>query len=390
MNIKGFTPEQVKELNAWVAKRVGEELAARPQVPTAPPSFVASKSITPEDRKKAFARAFGLGIKSAILEKHQAGSAALPGLKKAHEVALKSWQEMAKSVFTPTVFSQGGSLIPEYFSEEIIEVLRDVTVLMAAGVRTQDVSGKFNIGQLNSAAVAQFVLPGTEPTIPTPDTGSVILDPKKLMGVVRATGDMMRDPSWNGSEILTGDMMGAVGAEADKQGLVGDGTGANPTGVLKQVAAGYKNAQTAAFKQANLTSVIADLDKAERLVRESKIPFQGNRPGWIFTSKTLMALKSLRDTAGWVFRQQLDQGTLNGYPYFVTDSISGADTISKDPIFFGLWAQVYLGMMGGIMVDMDSSQEFSKDNVLIRGITNVDIKLRHTKAVAIIGEVTYT
>lgn len=390
MVIKGFTPEQQKELDAWVVKRVAEERAARPALPTAPPAFIASKSVSPEERKKAFARAFGLGIKSAIIERHQENSPALAGLKKAHGVALKSWEEMAKSVFTPSLFGQGGSLLPEYFSDEIIEVLRDVTVLMAAGCRVQDVSGKFNIGQLNSAAVAQFVLPGNEPTIPTPDTSSVILDPKKLMGVVRATGDMMRDPSWNGSETLTSDMMGAVGAEADKQGLVGDGTGANPTGVLKQLATGYKNAQTAAFKQANATSIIADLDKAERLVRESKIPFQGNRPGWIFTSKTLMALKSLRDAAGWIFRQQLDQGMLNGYPIFVTDSLSGQGASAGDVIFFGLWAQIYMGLMGGIQVDMDSSQEFSKDNVLIRGITNVDVKLRHQKAVTVIDGITYT
>ena len=389
MVIKGFTAEQQKALDAYLAKRVAEEVAARPTGPTAV-NVIASKAASASERKRSFARSWGLGIKSQLLEKHQPGSTALPTVKKAYEAASKAWAEMAKSIFTPTVFGQGGSLLPEYYSGEIIEVLRDVTVLMVAGARTQEISGKFNIGKLNSAAVASFVLPGEEPTIPTPSTGSVILDPKKLMGVIRSTGDMMRDPSWNGAEVLTSDMFGALGAEADKQGLVGDGTGANPTGVIKRVDATYKFTQTAAFKQANLTSIIADLDKAERLVRESKIPFQGNNPGWVMTSKTLMALKSLRDSAGWVFRAQLDQGTLNGYPIHVTDSISGTGASGGDPIFFGLWAQLYIGIKDGVMVDLDGSQEFTKDNILVRGISNVDVQLRHTKAIAVIDGVTYT
>jgi HK97 family phage major capsid protein len=388
MIIKGFTTEQQKSIEAYIATRVAEELASRPGGGTAPP-IITSKAVTKQERRQAFTRAFGLGVKSSILERHQSNSDALKPLLAAREVATKAWVEMAKSVFTPLLFSQGGSLKPEYFSDEIIEVLRDVTVLLQAGARTQEVEGKFNIGKLNSAAVAAFVLPGEEPTIPTPNTASVILDPKKIMGVVRSTGDMMRDPSWSGAETLTNDMMDAIGVESDKQGLVGNGTGANPTGIIRQLDASYKFNKTAAFTQGNLTSIIADLDKAERLVRESKIPFQGNSPGWVFTSKTLMALKSLRESGIWIFRQQLDQGMLNGYPVYVTDSISGTGASGGDPIFFGLWAQVYIGIQGGVMVDLDSSQEFTKDNILVRGISHMDVKLRHQKAVACIDAVTY-
>lgn len=384
-----ITPELQKHLDAIVSKAVAEALAAQPKGAAVQP-IIAGKNVGPAERKKSFRRMFGLAVKSAMLAKSAPNDPQLAMLQKAHSAAEKAWQEAVKAdLLTPIVFGEGGSLLPEYFSSEIIEVLRDTTVLLQAGARAQSVSGKFNIGRLNAAATAQFVLPGNKPTKASPSTGAVILDPKKLMGLLETTGEMLRDPSWNGAEVLTADMFSALGVEADKQGIVGDGSGANPTGLVKQVKAANKNAQTAAFTQANLASIIADLDKAERLVRESKIPFQGNSPGWIMTSKTLMALKSLRDNAGWVFRQQLDNGTLNGYPVYVTDSISGAGTGGKDLIVFGLFAQLYMGEKDGVMVEMDMSEQFSSDIVVVRGISNLDWKVRHDSAFSVIDEITY-
>ncbi|HYI01368.1 phage major capsid protein [Hyalangium sp.] len=384
-----LTPELQKHIDAVIAKAVAEALAAQPRGPAVQP-IITGKSVGRPERLKAFRRMFGLAIKSAMLAKSAPNDPQLTVLQKAYTSAEKAWQEAVKAdLLTPVVFSEGGSLLPEYFSSEIIEVLRDTTVLLQAGARAQTISGKFNIGRLNAAATAQFVMPGNKPTIASPSTGAVILDPKKLMGLLETTGEMIRDPSWNGAEVLTADMFSALGVEADKQGIVGDGSGANPTGLVKQVKTANKNAQTAAFKQANLTSVIADLDKAERLVRESKIPFQGNSPGWVMTSKTLMALKSMRDGAGWVFRQQLDAGTLNGYPVYVTDSISGEGTGGKDLIVFGLFSQLYMGEKDGVMVEMDHSEQFSNDIVVVRGISNLDWKVRHDSAFAVIDEITY-
>jgi HK97 family phage major capsid protein len=384
----------MKALEAIIAQRVEKALASRPTGPASAP-VIPGKSLTNEDRKALFNRAFGYAIKAQLLsgvvgrttEVTEERAKAMGGLA---ENYVKAFREAQKSILTPTILGQGGSLQPQFYSDEVIEVLRDFTVVLQAGARTQDVQGKFNIGKLNSLAVADFVNEGEEPTSPTPDTAMVTLDVKKLMGVLRATRHMILDPSWNGAETLTSDMMSALGSAADKNALVGNGTGPRPAGVYRQVATGQKNNATAAFTQANLTSIIADLDKAERLVRESKIPFQGNKPGWVFTSKTLMALKALRESGIWTFRQQLDQGMLNGYPIYVTDSISGQGASSGDPIFFGLWAQLYYGMQGGLDVSMSDQQEFTKDNTFVKGVAYVDFKLRHQTAFAVIDAVAYS
>lgn len=385
-----FTPEQQKHIDALIAKSVAEQLAANPRAPALQPAVIAGKAFTREERVKAFSRAFGLSVKSEMLRKTAPNAPELERITKAQEAATKAWMEICKAdLLTPVTFGAGGSLLPEYWSSEIIELLRDTTVLLQAGARVQTVTGKFNIGRLNQAATAAFVLPGNKPTKSTVATGSVILDPKKLMGLLETTGEMLRDPSWNGAEVLTQDMFSALSVAADKAGLVGDGSGADPTGILNLVASGQKNDATSAFTQANITDIIADLDKAERLVRESNIPFQGNSPGWVMTSKTLMALKSLRDSAGWVFRQQLDNGTLNGYPIYVTDSISGEASTSGDLMIFGLFAQLYMAEKDGVMVEMDMSEQFSSDITVVRGISNLDFRIRHDAAFAVIDNIAY-
>lgn len=385
-----ITPELQKHIDTLIAKAVAEEMAKQQPGPAVPP-ILTSKHFGPEERKKAFRRAWGMALKATMLKAHSPNDPGLERLVKAHAAAERTWHDMVKAdLLTPITFNEGGALLPEYFSAEIIEVLRDTVVLLQAGARALTISGKFNIGRLNQGAVAEFVLPGDTPTKSAVRTGMVTLDPKKLMALIEVTGEMLRDPSWNGAEVLTQDVFTALSVEADKQCLVGDGTGANPTGIVKQVKAANKFSASAAFKQANITSIIADLDKAERLVLESKIPVQGNAPCWIISSKTLMALKSLRDGAGWVFRQHLDQGMLNGHPYKVTDSFSGQGTGGKDLLVFGLFAQLYLGEKDGVMVEMDTSEKFSNDIIVVRGISNLDSRVRHDSAFSVIDEITYT
>jgi HK97 family phage major capsid protein len=116
---------------------------------------------------------------------------------------------------------------------------------------------------------------------------------------------------------------------------------------------------------------------------ESKIPFQGNKPGFVMSSKTYMGLKSIRDNAGWVFRSQLDNFTLHGFPVWVTDAFS-----SSNFIIFGLFNQFYFGVETDLQLDMDQPN-FAADLVMYRAIQRNDWALRHTKAFAVLTGVTY-
>ncbi|EPX56164.1 hypothetical protein D187_007506 [Cystobacter fuscus DSM 2262] len=388
-----------KELNALISKGVADELAARPAAPA--PAPAPSAGATPGERRKTLKQFFGLSAKASYLQAAAAGGHVNQTLADAAaKAATELGSRFAAKAEGPNgaVVTTGGALMSEEWSTDIIGMLRDVMVLQAAGVRVEAVHGsKKNLGKLNSGATAEFVEPGQSPTPSNIDTGMVILAPKKCMGLIEPTKDMLRDPSFLGSEAtFTDDLLAAIGLKADLECLVGDGTGPRPLGLVRQIVAANKFSLTVPITSANLAAIITALDKAERLVRESKHTFQGAKPGWVMTSKTLMALKSLRDNAGWVFRQQLDQGMLNGYPFHVTDSTSGKGKGGKDFIIFGLWDTATFGMAfgggeapeNGIIVEM-SEPKFSQDLATFKGITYVDVKLRYNNTFAVIEELTF-
>ncbi|PTL79095.1 phage major capsid protein [Vitiosangium sp. GDMCC 1.1324] len=395
-----FTPEQQKALEAIVAKRVEETVAAIKAAQPAIQPTATAKGMKPAERRKALRALMGLAAKASYLQL-AAESGLVP--KALSDACVKAATE-AQSLFvaksgspTGALFSAGGSLLGEDYATDVIGILYDATVVLQAGARPEAVHGaRKNLGRLNSGAKAEFVEPGQEPTASEIDTGMVVLAPKKIMGIIEPTRDMLRDPTFaGGEETFTTDLLNAMGVKSDQQCLIGDGSGPRPTGLIRQVKKANVFNASAAYTQANREAIIGDLDKAERIVRESKHPFQGAKPGWVFSSKTLERLKSLRDGAGWIFRQQLDAGTLNGYPYYVTDSISGAGTGGKDLIIFGLWDTTSYGMgfggeapESGILIEM-AEPKFTRDLVTFKGVGYVDLKLRYDSTFCVIDSIVY-
>jgi HK97 family phage major capsid protein len=307
---------------------------------------------------------------------------------------MKAWAATARNVPAETlgaitkaagaleaVFAQGGSLVPQAWDSETIEVLRDITVLLRAGVRVKTYKGILNCGRLNGGAVAAMVAEGGSPAATTLSTDAVVLGAKKAMALLNVSNDLLRNPSWSNAYDVGVDMAQALGVLVDGQGLNGDGVGPNIKGIPLHVKAAHKFA----IAGTTLADKIADFDKMTRVVMESKIPFEGNAPGWVMSSKTFMGLKSLRDNAGWVFRHTLDlpQPMLNGYPVWRTDSIASANIVE-----FGLFRQLFMGIETELEI-ASFEPDFKADETTFRGVMRVDTALRHDSAFAVLTGVTY-
>lgn len=268
----------------------------------------------------------------------------------------------------------GGSLLPDEFSSDYVEVLRDSSVLAKAGCRVYEYSKSLNIGKMG-ATTAEFVAEGAAPTASTVTTASVVLGHKKCAALASASLEMLRNPSVNSAEIIGQDLSAAVVAKADEQLLVGTGAGANPTGLIAQVVAGNKFSANAV---PTVSTIIEELDRAEALVRASKINIDGSA-SWIMSSATYMALKSLRDSAGWVFRDELSQGFLNGYKVLVTEAVTA------DNVIFGVFSAAALGVSAPLETEMGhNGTDFASGNLSFVSSVGTDIKLRHTNAFAVI------
>jgi len=296
----------------------------------------------------------------------------------------RDWVKKSASAFE-SVFSQGGSLLAQQYSSEVIELLRPRTVLLRAGARKEVFQGKLNIGRLNGGAVAEFVAEGKAPTISKIDTGAVILEGHKLMAIYEPSNDMLRNPSVDSAGTLADDLLAAMGIASDKNGFIGDGIGANPLGIVKQVKLATNKVAGVAITQANLANVIRFIDALEQRVKGSNLELEGNAPFWSFSSAVESALKSLTFTnGGFVYRQQLEDGKLNGKPVFITESYG------DNYFFFGLATQLYFGLdnkAGDIILDM-SQPHFAEDLTMMKAISYVDWKLRHDRAFSFSDNVT--
>jgi HK97 family phage major capsid protein len=299
------------------------------------------------------------------------------------DAAMHAWVKKNASAFE-SVFGQGGSLLSQEYSTEIIELLRPRTVLLRAGARKETYNGKLNIGRLNGGATAEFVAEGKGPTASKVETGAVILGSHKLMGIYEPSNDLLRNPSLDSAGLLADDMLAAMGVASDKAGFLGDGTGPNPLGITKQVKASNKVAGVA-ITQSNRANVIKFVDAMEQKVKASNLELEVNQPFWSFSSAVESALKGLYfENGGWIFRNQLDQGKLNGKPVHVTEAYGDKH------FFFGLASQIYFGMdtkAGDIILDM-AQPHFAEDLTMIKAIMYVDWKLRHDTAVSYSDNVT--
>jgi HK97 family phage major capsid protein len=367
---KTFTAEQIEQmLEAKTLKAVEKALADRETARAKERPVVVNKSRA--ELQREYLSLVGLRMKAMY--------ARIPGAKGLDGEFLPSVNKAIGAL--EGVFSQGGAFVPVQYSSETIEVLRDRAVLLAAGARTEQYKGQMNIGKLNGGATAAWVPEGSAPTDSVIDTGNVILGAHKLMVVLDQSNDTLRNPAFNSAYNIGADMADAAAVVLDQGGLFGTGAQNQPLGIPSQLVAG----NTFAIAGTSVQNKIDDLDKMVRVVMESKIPFQGNKPCWIMSSKTYMGLKSLRDTAGWIFRSQLeaDAPTLNGFPVFRTDSISG-----KNTLYFGLANQLYFGEETPLEIQ-SAEPNFKQDLTTFRGVLRGDWKLRHNVSWSVLTSVTY-
>ncbi|HYI01556.1 phage major capsid protein [Hyalangium sp.] len=360
-----------KAINAAVAQRVAEEMAARNQ------GAPANGQKANGQGKVDFRHAIGVRVKSLYVNSPLNQVPA----------ALRDAVNKAASMYEG-VYGQGGSLLKEEYSSEIIPLLRPRAVLLRAGAIVQPFTGKMNIGRLNGGAVAAFVKEGGSVTPATYSTDAVILDGHKIMALADPSNDMLRNPDIDSAGIITDDLMSAIAVVVDAKGFLGDGSGANPKGIVKLLATDQKVTGTA-ITSANALVVIARLNSMQQKVKASNLPFEGNAPFWAFNSRTEFALRGLRDNAGYIFNDEMNQGRLQGHPFFSTENVPDGY------IFFGLATQLYFGLErgtgeGGTPEITMGAPDFKNDLTSFKAVMKCDWKLKYDTAFSYASDFTYS
>ena len=309
--------------------------------------------------------------------------------------------------------------IPDY-----IEILRAKARVRAAGPRVLPMPrGTMRLPAQTSAASASYGPEDKKILVSQQGTGALVASYKKLAGLVPISNDLLRyaDPAIDA--FVRDDLVKVMALREDLAFISGDGTQDTPRGFVSFANANaVANGGTASsfsstanstlgsggnFITANETftetTVVADLGAAANALDVANVP--DDKRAWFMHPRSRNYLYDLLNSLGvYVFRDELNKGTLRNYPVYTTTQIpinlynsTGSNTdcsfiilseMTEAMLFDALTLELAVSREGSYY-DANSvlQSAFQNDETLIRAIAEHDFLIRHDASVAVIQTV---
>ena len=297
---------------------------------------------------------------------------------------------------------EGGFLIPEDVSSEVVELLRPLSVVTAMGPRIVPMPNG-NMTMNRRATGATFEYGGEQTDAPATGVtfGQVRLSAKKLRGIIPMSNDLLRASSTAVDRLIRDDAVEDAAQIQDRHFLRGSGTEYAPKGLRFQ-ATGTSYASTHILTMTatpDLQKVTTDLGRLELALGNANVSYMGAH--WVMSPRVAMYLTNLRDGNGNLAFPEMGEGMLRKKPVHITTEIPdnlGGGTESEIGLVHP--SHVVVGEHMGIEIAMSTEAAykdaagamqaaFSRDETLLRMIMQHDIGLRHLPAVAWLTGVTW-
>jgi HK97 family phage major capsid protein len=285
---------------------------------------------------------------------------------------------------TITKAGAGANLIgTDHLGGEFIDVLRPVSVAIAAGARIlTGLVGNISIPRLVSGSTGYWVDEAGVITESTPVPDAVTMQPKTVGGIVEVTRKMLLQSSPEVETLLQSDLTSMIGTALDRVGLQGGGSN-EPSGVLETVGIGSVSVSDAPMSWASTCELIGEIVNDNAL---------SGSLAFVTTPKCHARMLATAKDPGsggmlWEAAAAGSQahGIVAGYPAFSTSncpSTLGAGNLHA--CIFGNWADLLIGQWGVLEVTVNpyESTAFTKGNVYIRAMIDVDVAVRHAESFA--------
>lgn len=330
-------------------------------------------------------------------------------IEKAAHQAKKYWgaeDEVTKTLAAGEP-SAGGILVPPSFSSELIELLRNTTVVRRMGPRSVPMPvGTITIPKQTGGTSVAYVGENQNIETTTITTGVLTLTWKKLAAIVPISNDLLRFETFGVDALVRDDLTQSMALREDTAFLRGDGLQDTPKGIRNWLDAGQVQADDSGwFGGAFGTVDTPDVDEVTTILGKMILSMieQNARminPGWIMAPRTQRYLMDMRDpNANFVYRPELVAGRLEGFPVGVSNQVpinlgGGSD---ESELYLVDFADVIIGESDQLLVDSSSEAaywdgsavqaSFSRDQSLIRVIARHDLGMRHTLSGAVATEV---
>ena len=272
----------------------------------------------------------------------------------------------------------GGYLVPEEVSAEVIEMLGPEAAVIAAGARVKPMISDTQI--MNKEATGPSGLWIAEDEDNEDETkltyGQVRLVAKKYMVLIPVTNELIQDAGPRVEADIRRQIAKHMGLELDNVALFGGG-GKQPLGLLKIPGV------TKAGNAVAIGSLSFDHSKAiKKKVRTKNAKFTG----WITDPEIWETYNGLKDAAtgrpllngGWA---DGNVNRLHGYDVRET-TMARKDAGATDTgyLFGGNWNDMIIGVRKNITFSMSEHVDFKRDRVWIKAVFRVDVVIGHPES----------
>lgn len=298
-------------------------------------------------------------------------------------------QFKALSVTSP---ADGGYLIPEVYSNDVIELLYPKTVIVELGAQTVPLTnGNLNLPKMTAGSRAQWGGEQRKINPSAPKFGNIKLSAKRLEAIVPQTRELLMSTSFSADNMFANDLMRRMQLGLDYGGLYGKGGEFQPLGVAYNK--DIQNINAKALDNLELSDasgkITADFPVFVRSTALSK-NIDDIKAGWTFNSMLEGYLMNLKTSTGaYIYRDEMNTGKLLGFPYKVSNQIPTNTGLTD--LFFGNWSDLLIGdQMGletyttldGTWTDDEGVQHnaFEENLAATRALMYDDIGVRHAES----------
>lgn len=295
--------------------------------------------------------------------------------------------------------SAGGFIVPEQYSQDILDARRAMTVVRKLGPREFPMpNGTLHLPKVATGSTGGYIGENANAPATQPVFGENILTAKKLGAVVPISNDLIRYSSPQADAVVRDDLVRGLAVSEDAAFLRGDGTGGSPKGLRYWAASG----NLIAASTFSLANVATDLGGLMLALMNNNVP--PGRWAWIFAPRTWKALYTVQTTTGdFAFRDEMGRGTFYGFPFAMTTAVPVNLTVGANSdcseIYLVNFDDMAIADSQRLIIDASSEAayhngssvvaSFSLDQTVIRAIAEHDFAARDANAIAVLTGVRY-
>lgn len=296
------------------------------------------------------------------------------------------------------VGAAGGYLVPEEYSEEVVDLLRHRAVVRKLGaVEIPMPGGNLSIPRLGTGASAVYVGEAASSNASQEVMQQIRATAKKLMALVPVSNDLLKFSSPQADQVVLNDMVKQIAVAEDANFIRGVGTQFAPKGIRYWAASG--NVSNSAGT--GLTNTVTDLETLLNALETNDVPMID--PAFIMNPRSKNSIRMLQTTTGaFVFREEIDKGTLMGYKMGVTNNVPNnlGGGANQAELYLVDMSEVFIFDVPGLEIEVSSEaayvdstgtlqSAFSQDVTVMRAIERHDVAMRHDVSAAVLTDVLY-